>query len=248
MRSAFVVCLDSIILLVSIPEISRPYLDSVAEQDGSSLPGQKSRRQVFSWRGSYLPRVNNSAAVLIIISLLNKAQNVSFQLSAVPTPNTCLVSPNQQQPSWCCSPKRCRHCSFLIGRAWSLIGWNLGDYFQVFHGWLCLVKPGRLGVVLPRSVRSQTTSLFFKVTPANWMSNFDPKMFVCTLSLENKDGFWPKLGQLKDLMRFWWPWPNFQGHLTMKTVKVSLVYTLLPEPINGFWLNLHTIGTRKRSD
>ena len=112
------------------------------------------------------------------------------------------------------------------------------------------VMPGRLGLVLPRSLWSQTTSLFFKVTPAHWMSSFDPKKFVCTLSLENKDGFRPKLGQLKDLIRFWWPWPNFQGHHTMKTVKVSLVYTLLPEPINGFWLNLHrnTIGTRKRSD
>ena len=28
------------------------------------------------------------------------------------------------------------------------------------------------------------------------------------------------LGWFKDLVRFWWPWPNFQGHHTIKTVKI----------------------------
>ena len=45
-------CLDSIIPLVSVSKISSLYLASVAAQAGLSLPGQKSRRQVFSWHGS----------------------------------------------------------------------------------------------------------------------------------------------------------------------------------------------------
>ena len=42
-----------------------------------------------------------------------------------------------------------------------------------------------------------------------------------------------------EVIRFWWPWPNFQGHHTIKTVKMSLVCTLSPEPIGGFWPNLY---------
>ena len=41
------------------------------------------------------------------------------------------------------------------------------------------------------------------------------------------------LGWVKDLIRFWWPWPNFQGHHIIKTVKMSFVCTLSPEPIGG---------------
>ena len=56
-------------------------------------------------------------------------------------------------------------------------------------------------------------------------------------------------GWIKDLVRFWWPWRNFQGHHTIKTVTVSLVCTLSPEPMGGFWPNLHrnTTGTWERS-
>ena len=35
------------------------------------------------------------------------------------------------------------------------------------------------------------------------------------------------LGQGKEVIRFWWPWPNFQGHYIIKTLKVSLVCTLI---------------------
>ena len=58
------------------------------------------------------------------------------------------------------------------------------------------------------------------------------------------------LGYLKELIRFWWPWPNFQGHHTIKAVKMSLVCTLSPEPIGGFLPNFHrnTIGTCERND
>ena len=44
-------------------------------------------------------------------------------------------------------------------------------------------------------------------------------------------------------------WPYFQGHHTTKTVKLSLVCCLSPEPMYGFQPNLHinTIGTWERS-
>ena len=52
--SAFVVhCLDSIIPLIAIVKISRPYLASLAEQAGLSLTWLQTRRQVFSWHGSF---------------------------------------------------------------------------------------------------------------------------------------------------------------------------------------------------
>ena len=47
------------------------------------------------------------------------------------------------------------------------------------------------------------------------------------------------LGCFKDFIRFWWPWGNFQGHYTIKTVQMSLVFTLSCEPIHGFWPNLY---------
>ena len=58
------------------------------------------------------------------------------------------------------------------------------------------------------------------------------------------------LGWLKDLIIFWWPWPYFQGHHTIKIVKMSLVCTLSPEPVGGFLPNLHrnTSGTWERND
>ena len=40
--------------------------------------------------------------------------------------------------------------------------------------------------------------------------------FLCFVSLR----------LLKDLIRFWWPWSSFQGHHTIKTVKMRLVCTL----------------------
>ena len=45
-------------------------------------------------------------------------------------------------------------------------------------------------------------------------------------------------------------WSDFKGHHTIKTVKISLVCTLSPEPNGGFLPNLHrnTIGTWERND
>ena len=39
------------------------------------------------------------------------------------------------------------------------------------------------------------------------------------------------LGHGKEVVRFWWPWPHFQGHYIIKTVKMSLVCTLIS------WMN-----------
>ena len=97
--------------------------------------------------------------------------------------------------------------------------------------------------------------LIFNVTLALWNFQILTKKLVCTLSLEPNDGFWPNfiydnMGWFKDLIRFLWPWSNFQGHHTIITVKMSLVCTLSPEPIGGFWPNLHrnTFGTWEKND
>ena len=45
------------------------------------------------------------------------------------------------------------------------------------------------------------------------------------------------LGQGKEVIRFWWPWPHFQGHYIIKTLKISLVCTLSHESIDGIWPN-----------
>ena len=85
--------------------------------------------------------------------------------------------------------------------------------------------------------------LIFKVTPALWNSNFDRKKLVCTLYLEPMAGILKKtstdssLGQGKEVIRFWWTWPHFQGHYIIKTLKMSLMCTLSHESIDGIWPN-----------
>ena len=91
-------------------------------------------------------------------------------------------------------------------------------------------------------------------------SNFDPKKkLVCTIMWpyllnqmtdSSQTSYIVTLGCFKDWFRFRWPWPNFQGHHTIKTVKWAFAALLSPEPINWFWPNLHrnTIGTWGRND
>ena len=43
----------------------------------------------------------------------------------------------------------------------------------------------------------------------------------------------------KKLIRFWWPWPHFQGHMMAQIVGKWLSCTLSPEWMDGFWLNLY---------
>ena len=58
------------------------------------------------------------------------------------------------------------------------------------------------------------------------------------------------LGHGKEVVRFWWPWPHFQGHYFIKTLKMSLMCTLSHESIDGIWPNYHRyfIGIGERSD
>ena len=72
------------------------------------------------------------------------------------------------------------------------------------------------------------------------------KKLVCTLSLEPNNEFKPNImyciiGIDKRII-FEWPWPNFQGHHTIKTVKMSPVCTLIS------WTNwwIFTKLTQKR--
>ena len=58
------------------------------------------------------------------------------------------------------------------------------------------------------------------------------------------------LGQGKEVIRFWWPWPHFQGHYFKNTLKMSLVCTLSHESIDGIWPNYQSyiIGMGEWSD
>ena len=76
------------------------------------------------------------------------------------------------------------------------------------------------------------------------LSKFDQKSLSASYLLNQmtdsgQTSYIVTLGWFKDLVRFWWPWPNLQGHHTIKTVKMSLVCTLYPEPNGGFWPNLY---------
>ena len=92
--------------------------------------------------------------------------------------------------------------------------------------------------------------LIFKVTSALWMSNSDQKS-VSAPYLLNQMMDSDELYVLYhwDNEKNWIDFGNFQGHHSIKTVKMSLVCTLSPEPIGGFWPNLHknTSGTWERS-
>ena len=76
-----------------------------------------------------------------------------------------------------------------------------------------------------------------------------------------KLGFWnfiycieTPLGHGEEIIRFWWPWPHFQGHTSTLNVKFwpqkKLVCTLSLETNDGFWPNFMycIIGIIKRID
>ena len=78
--SAFVVrCLDSIIPLVSISEISSLYLASVAEKSGLSLPLSQTPETCFLVTGlNYILIIVNNAVSLM--NRLNKTESAVFKL------------------------------------------------------------------------------------------------------------------------------------------------------------------------
>ena len=82
--------------------------------------------------------------------------------------------------------------------------------------------------------------LIFKVTPAFWNSDFDRKSLCAHFVLNQLMEFYQSttgtsLGHWKEVNRFWWPWPHFQGHYIIKTLKMSLVCSLSHESIEGIW-------------
>ena len=59
------------------------------------------------------------------------------------------------------------------------------------------------------------------------------------------------LGGDLELIRFWRPWPNFQGHQPMKKVEISFSDVISSEQMHGFRPKLHkknTVGRRPRVD
>ena len=58
------------------------------------------------------------------------------------------------------------------------------------------------------------------------------------------------LGEGKELIRFWWPWPYFQGYRgTLKCPKYGF-RAISSELVDEFWLDLlrNIVGRRKRLD
>ena len=75
-------------------------------------------------------------------------------------------------------------------------------------------------------------------------SNFDKKSLSASLFLNqmtdsDQTSYIVTLRWFKDLIKFWWPCPNFQGHHTVKTVKFHILIkntmSALLEPNDGFW-------------
>ena len=100
-----------------------------------------------------------------------------------------------------------------------------------------------------------TLTLFSRSHQHFELSRFDQKSLAAPYLLNqmtdsDQTPYIVIFGWFKDLIRFSWPWPNFQGKHAIKTVKMSLVCTLSPEPNSGFRPNLHTytIGTWERND
>ena len=92
--------------------------------------------------------------------------------------------------------------------------------------------------------------LIFKVTPALWNSNLMEKSLCAHYLLKQCLEFYQtstdtSLGQGKELIRFWWPWPHFQGHYIIKWALcamsrgylISIAYYLFssPEPKAHWW-------------
>ena len=63
--------------------------------------------------------------------------------------------------------------------------------------------------------------LIFKVTFALWnILNIVPARFLLNQWMDfDQICIDTLLGGRKEVIRFWWPWPNFQGHYPIKTVK-----------------------------
>ena len=82
--------------------------------------------------------------------------------------------------------------------------------------------------------------LIFKVTRGLWLleNGFSPP-YILKEWMDFDQTCTSVLWHGKELIRFWWLLPDFQGHRRAQIGK-WLVYTLYPEWIGGFWPNLHS--------
>ena len=119
---------------------------------------------------------------------------------------------------WCGS----RLCWFLLHSIYHLNQWV--DFDQI--GTNTLFGEGKEVINFRRSwhhFQGHTSTLKFPI----WQ-----KELVCTIYLLNQmtdsgqTSSIVRLGWFKELVRFWWPWPNFQGHHTLNIVKMSLMSAL----------------------
>ena len=136
---------------------------------------------------------------------------------------------------WCGSRRRRRPRCSLSSLSWTN-GWILTKLAQT-HYW----KGGKKWFWWHWPYfQGHTSTLKF--------SNFDPKSLSAPYLLNQmtdsgQTSYFVTLGWFKDMIRFWWPWPNCQGHHTINIVKFSnfdqkmLVCTLSLEPNDGFWPN-----------
>ena len=76
-------------------------------------------------------------------------------------------------------------------------------------------------------------------------------MVLGALSSGQADGFWPNLhntllGGREELIKCWWPWPNFQGHSSTSKCPKYVFLALSSELVDEFWPNLHRYIVRKK--
>ena len=107
---------------------------------------------------------------------------------------------------WCGSRRRCRPRSFLSAHC-LLNQWV--DFNQTCTD--------RYGEKRKKWLDFDDIGLIFKVTPAPWIINFWQKSFSAPyllnqMTYSSQTSYIITVGWFKDLIRFWWPWPYFQGN------------------------------------
>ena len=97
------------------------------------------------------------------------------------------------------------------------------------NGWILTKLAYKQHWYKGRSGYSLVTLASFSRSHRHFNIKFWPNKLICTLSLEPNDGF--RLSSMyciigivkKYLIRFWGPWPIYQGHNTIRTVKISFL-------------------------
>ena len=112
-------------------------------------------------------------------------------------------------------------------------GWILAKLTQIYHWvgekyWLDFDDLDPIFKV----TQGQIVGKGWKIActhPISWRNKMDFDHTCTSRLLEN----------VKELIRFWWPRPHFQGHMMALMVGKWLVCTLAPEWVDGFLPNLY---------